>query len=359
MTAKKVRRLRYGVTACPLTKPYDLSFASLTTFDSVWVVAEYDDGRVGIGEAVALPGYGWETLDTVRRTVAAITEGADGQSREAIIARCREARVEHPFAASAVMTALELPDALDQARPDLHFPVSAPVAADWPLADLRGSVEKHLAAGYNFIKVKIGRDLDRDIVGTRCLLTEWPGRNFRLVFDANQAYSTDAALIFARELGSIASNRLQWLEQPVDRDDWDAMERVCRSRHAPVVLDECIYSEADVERAARIGAKGVKLKLMKNFGIAETLSLARKARTLGLFVVFGNGVATDVGNLGEYLVLAADGGLFEAPTESNGFAKLREPLLGKLLTMDNGSLRCTEAGPGLRSRVEQFAQRAG
>jgi L-alanine-DL-glutamate epimerase-like enolase superfamily enzyme len=358
--AERVRRLRYGVTACPLIKPYDLSFVSLTAFDSVWVVAEYDDGRVGIGEAVALPGYGWETLETVSRTVAAVTAGADDQSREAIVARCREVRAEHPFAASAVMTALELPAVLGHARPDLRFPVSAPVAADWPLPDLRRTVEGHLAAGFDFIKVKIGRDLDRDIVGTRCVLTEWPGKNFRLVFDANQAYSTDAALAFARELSGIASSRLQWFEQPVDRDDWDAMERVCRSRHAPVVLDECIYTEADVERAARIGANGVKLKLMKNFGIEETLSLARKARALGLFVVFGNGVATDVGNLGEYLVLAAGQGLFEPPTESNGFAKMREPLLGKLLKIDDsGSLRCSEADGGLRSRVEEFAQRAG
>ena len=75
------------------------------------------------------------------------------------------------------------------------------------------------------------------------------------------------------------------------------------SSQVPIVLDESIYNEADIVRAARIGAYGVKLKLMKNFGIAETLSLARQARHLGLIVVFGNGVATDIGNLGEYLVI--------------------------------------------------------
>jgi L-alanine-DL-glutamate epimerase-like enolase superfamily enzyme len=355
----RLRRLRFGVVACPLLRPYELSFVSITEFDSVWVMAEDSDGRIGLGEAVPLPGYNWETLDSIRETLTVLLTGADGQSFSAIAERCRSLRAHHPFAASAVMTALDMPAFLDRAHPAIRFALSAPVTSECPLPELRRIVEAQLAAGYRFIKVKIGRDFDSDVAAAHCLLKELPGRHFGVVFDPNQAYSSDMALAFTRVLGECASARLQWLEQPVDRQDWEAMERVCRVRYVPVVLDEAIYDEADIGRAAKIGAHGVKLKLMKNFGIVETLSLARRARRLGLEVVFGNGVATDIGNLGEYLVLAAGQGLFAAPSESSGFAKLRKPLLGSLLAIgDGGRMTCSAGGAEIAGRLCWFAQRA-
>jgi L-alanine-DL-glutamate epimerase-like enolase superfamily enzyme len=360
MRCPRLRQLRFGVIKAPLNKPYDLSFASLTDFESVWVAAEQEDGRLGLGEAVPLPGYNWETLDTVRDTVAALVAGSEGQSSSTIVERCRDVRTQHPFAASAVMTALDMPLFLPGVAPGMHFPLSTPVAAEWPLPELRRVVEAQLAAGWGFIKVKVGRNYDDDVAAARCLLGEWPGRHFGVVFDANQAYSGDQALAFARELRACGGDRLQWLEQPVDRQDWDAMERVCRTRSVPVVLDECIYDDADVSRAAAIGARGVKLKLMKNFGIGETLMLARRARSRGLIVVFGNGVATDIGNLGEYLVLSAGQGMFASPGECNGFAKLRVPLLGQLLKLDaRGQFSCSAAGAEIARRLEDFAQDCG
>jgi len=355
-----LRRLRWGVQHAPLTKPYELSFASLTAFDVVWVRAEIETGDIGLGDAVPLPGYNWETLDSIRATVSAICDDADGRSASAIVERCRGVRSQHPFAASAVMAALELPSFLDRAKqPPEQFPISAPVAAEWPVQKLRDVVQALLTSGYRYIKVKVGRNLDDDIRTARCLLTEWPGEHFGVVFDANQAHSVEDALTFSQALRQCASSRLQWYEQPVDRDDWQGMERVCRSDGAPVVLDECIYDRSDVERARRIGAYGVKLKLVKNFGIGETLALARHARSLGLAVVYGNGVASDIGNLGEYLTLAAGEGMFASASECSGFAKLKTPLLGPLLRIDQaGQFSLNASAAEVRTAVSAFGQDA-
>ena len=66
---------------------------------------------------------------------------------------------------------------------------------------------------------------------------------------------------------------------------------------------------------------------MKNFGPTETVRLANIARELGLLVVLGNGVATDVGNLAEFLVLASAPDLLASRGESSGYVKLnRRPL---------------------------------
>ena len=119
--------------AAALSKPYELSFTTLAAFDSIWVRLEDDAGKVGLGEAVALPGYGWETVDSVSRTVAAILDGAEGLSAQALEARCARFRAEHPFAASAVMTALELPDLLEGHDPRFSFPINVPVSGETAL----------------------------------------------------------------------------------------------------------------------------------------------------------------------------------------------------------------------------------
>lgn len=352
---RRIARARWGRRVAPLAKPYELSFVQLRSFDAVWVRIEDDAGGVGLGESVALPGYGWETADDVARVVAAVLDGAEGMSATALEDRCRKLRVEHPFAVSAVMAALDLPALLAHHRPGFSFPLNAPVAGETPVPTLRQQVAQHLAEGYAYVKVKVGRDLEAECAAARCVLREAFEQPFTVVFDANQAYSTEQALRFADALAALPRTRLLWFEQPVDRSDWDAMAAVCARTDVPVVLDEAIYDGAHIERAKAIGAHGVKLKGCKQFGLRDALDLARRARHLGLDVVFGNGVATDIGNVAELLVLEAGEGLFSPPGECNGFAKLSAPLLPGALGIAPGGRIAASLGPDdLRRLLADF-----
>ena len=139
---------------------------------------------------------------------------------------------------------------------------------------------------------------------------------------------------YLRGLEGVDLARFLWLEQPLDRADWNGAQYLCGRAPVPIVLDECIYDEADVVRAKAIGARGVKLKLMKHFGMKETARLAHHARNLGLAVLFGNGVATDIGNLAEFLMLASSPDTFTQPCESSGFNKLKDHMLACLIETD-------------------------
>jgi muconate cycloisomerase len=356
---RRIARATWGRCAARLSKPYELSFASLRHFDAVWVRIEDERGAVGLGESVALPGYAWETADGVADTVAALLDGADRSTAGALEQRCRELSAKHPFAASAVMTALELPALLGAHRPGFGFPINVPVSGETPPETLRAQVEKHLRDGYAYIKVKVGRNLEAECAAARALLAGEFAQRFAVVFDANQAYSLDQARRFADALAALPRERLLWLEQPVDRDDWQAMGEICRHAEVPVVLDEAIYSAEQIERAAAIGAHGVKLKGCKQLGARDALTLARRARALGLDVVFGNGVATDVGNLAEILVLEAGGALFSPPAECSGFAKLIEPLLpGALEIVPGGKVAAPLPAHALAQLIGRYRDAA-
>lgn len=359
-------RFSFGHEPLPLLKPYPLSFTTLESFDSVWVVAERDDGATGIGEAVPLPGYNHETLTSVRATVGRMVAAADGADRPAIAAICAAETDRNPFAASAVMAAVDLIDHIHApgfAPRGLSCTVSSPLAATDDLGALDRAVEAAVSNGFRHLKCKVGRDIEVDSRAAAHLLAAPLGPRVQIVFDANQGYTPDEAVEMCRVLARHDRGRLQWFEQPVDRHDWQAMADICRSSPCPIVLDEAIFDEADIRRAAAIGARGVKLKLVKHPGIDETVRLARLAHGLDLTVVMGNGVASDIGNLGELLICRDCGDLLAAPAESTGFLKLASPRLGEgvLEPGEDGSVRCAATAKELRSAIAAYCdgRRAG
>jgi L-alanine-DL-glutamate epimerase-like enolase superfamily enzyme len=85
------------------------------------------------------------------------------------------------------------------------------------------------------------------------------------------------------------------LEQPVPRDDLDALARVNRDAGVPVAADEACRAVADVERIARDRlASVVNLKLAKS-GVRGTLAMAAAARARGLGLMIGAMVETRIG----------------------------------------------------------------
>lgn len=305
----------------PLRTPYHLAFTTLTAFDTVRVELDFEDGSHGLAEVVALPGYGDETADDVERVCRDLA--SPGQA-DGLRADAEAAATTAPMAASAIGTALEWP-ALLAAAPAAHAVVVNHALSAESLARAGATpIEAAVRAGARALKIKVGRSIDDDLAAAAVALAP-DGPSLPVVFDANQGHSVADAIRFAAALRRSPVARLAWYEQPVDRRDWDAMAAVCGNSGVPIVLDEAILSAADVARAADLGAHGVKLKLVKHPGPSAALEVAGAARARGLRVVFGNGVATALGNAAELLVMAAGGRMFSGAAECTGFAKLISP----------------------------------
>ena len=102
-----------------------------------------------------------------------------------------------------------------------------------------------------------------------------------------------------------------------------------------MMLDEAIWTDADIRRAAD-SADIIKLKVMKSGGADIALAQARLARELGLGVVIGNGVATEVDAFAEAVVHARAG--LTMPAEFNGFAKQARSPVRKPFSLAHGGL---------------------
>ena len=196
------------------------------------------------------------------------------------------------------------------------IPALALVSGTAP-ADAAASALAKLAAGFTTLKVKVGADdTDADIDRVTAIAEAVAGKG-QLRLDANQSLDFAAA---ERMLAAFEGFPIELFEQPFKPDNDAKMERLGSGTAIPLMLDESIWTAADVERAARVSARYVKLKLCKHPGMDATLSLVMLAESLGLGVVFGNGVQGAVGNRTELYVYHQAG--LRTAIESNGFAKV-------------------------------------
>ncbi len=341
----RVTRFEYGLLQRPLKVPYRLSFTTLDHFTTVWVRITLDGGHCGLAEAPSLPGYGRETAEISLELVRRLAEGSRGLTVHELKRRCIPFESSHPFAVSAIITALELPGWLHELNGFPGFPMVFPLASHTDPEKMHSRMQSALDNGYRYFKLKVGSNCDADIATIRYLDTFPTDKWFQVSMDANQGYSPEEARRIVQLLEQIQSSRMTWLEQPFPVSAWADTRTLAESTVIPLMLDESIYTLADIRQAKSVGAAAVKLKLCKHFGMNRTVELARLARDMGLKVVFGNGAATDISNIAEAAILARNPTLFEPGCECNGFLKLKKPVAFNELVLDNfGSIFWSRGG---------------
>ena len=89
----------------PLASPYRLSFGTVYSYDSFIVLIPVDEGFVW-GEATALPGYSWETADSIWSNILHCIKRADDDI-DVLEKEASALQESSPFAASALLTAIE------------------------------------------------------------------------------------------------------------------------------------------------------------------------------------------------------------------------------------------------------------
>jgi D-galactarolactone cycloisomerase len=117
------------------------------------------------------------------------------------------------------------------------------------LAELLDEAEGYISAGYSFLKVKIGKNLEFD----RELVSEFRERfpDTMIAADSNHAYNFKEALGMACLLESLDYS---WFEEPLAPDNYKDMARLRESTTMPIAAGECEQTRFGFERLARAGS---------------------------------------------------------------------------------------------------------
>jgi L-alanine-DL-glutamate epimerase-like enolase superfamily enzyme len=318
----------------PLDRPYPVAMATFTELDAIISRIRDREGRLGWGEVTIVPRY---THETVESGMAFCLTHAPSLLGANVIAAKRHLLpfvASEPHAVSTLMTALEMLEEHWILRPKKvgRVPVLAPVR-NIEEKGIRAEVEELLVKGHRTLKVKVGfKSLEHDVGRLRIISQAVAGRAI-LRIDANQGYSVQDAIRFAKELNPA---EVELFEQPCDKADWEANAAVAKASAVPVMLDESIYNFADIQRAAGIEGVGyIKIEMEKFGGVEMTKAGLELIRACGMVPVAGNGAASDISSWMEACVAQLT---VDVACEMHGFLKLTTPLLRERLPFENGEI---------------------
>lgn len=311
--ARRVVHARALRVHIPLTDPYRWRGGTIECFDSTITVLVDDTGAAGLGEGTAVEGYSAESPDDVWAEVGAALPTLPGSELADSLARTAARVTAAPFAMASVRGALESLSGEVELDADGSPVRVVGTIRPTPRLDEVGAAAALIAAGHRTLKLKIGDDPDGDRRRVDALRPALGAAVLRL--DANQGFDPDQAAHFLRGLDPVG---IELVEQPVAAGDWTTQQVLTELSPVPLMLDEAIWNDADI-RAAAGRASVIKLKVMKSGGVERAVTQARLAQALGLDVVIGNGVATEIDAYAEAVV--ARRASLTRDTELNGFAK--------------------------------------
>ena len=261
--------------ALPFKRPYVTARGVLREREMVLLRVRYEDGVVGLGEAVPLALRGGAGLGQVVRELEEWAEdqaiGIEGLSAPA---RC---------AVSVARMDLLGRRAADQADGgDEAVPCNATLVAGEPSA-VAADAEAWAADGFSTFKLKLGaesasvsdmRTLSRtrgsaDVEQVRAV-REALGDEVRIRVDANQAWDLETATAM---LAALEPYGIELAEQPVGT--LDEMAELAQATSIPLGADESVASLDDAGEAAALGACSYTgIKLSKVGGPEEALRIA-------------------------------------------------------------------------------------
>ena len=336
----------------PLRHVFTISRESTSVQKTLIVELEHE-GLHGFGEATTNPYYGATienmvgALESVRSQVEVWNPDDPDEFWDAL----QPALAEHAFAHCA----------LDLAAHDLWGKsLAKPVYELWglPTDDMPPSdytigideIDVMVAKlqefpGWPIYKIKLGTSHDLEIVRRLRCHTD---AVFRV--DANCGWDPDETL---RNAHALAELNVEFIEQPLPAERWEAMRQVRAQSALPVIADESCITPSDVDRCDG-HFHGVNIKLVKCGGLTPARRMIARARQLGMKTMVGCMTESSVGisAIAQLLPLLdyvdMDGALLLAEDIASG------------VTVERGVCRFpAEAGCGVQLTAPERGKRVG
>jgi len=295
----------------PFRRPFRHAASARQTSDSLFLLAETDDGHVGYGEALPRPYVTGETragaFDLLEARVLPHLVGLRFDAFADVyrfLVRCDgkapRAWVDGDIAQSAAWCAVDLV-LLDAFARAFGIAVGRGISREqgsadayrWP-ADLRYGLVvsdepgwnrlvtliKALIYGLREAKVKMSGYAPAGVRLSRALL----GKKARLRVDSNMAWSRDEA---AKVIDALRPYDVASFEQPLPANDLAGMSALT-AKGACIVADESFHDADSLERLINArAATAINVRVSKCGGLVAALARCRRAYEAGLHVHIG------------------------------------------------------------------------
>ncbi len=135
------------------------------------------------------------------------------------------------------------------------------------------------AEEFKILKVKLGRDTDKEMIETIRSVTDKP-----ITSDVNQGWKDKEKAL--EMLHWLKEHGVVMVEQPLPKERIDDLAWLTEHSPLPIIGDEGVQRLADVKKAVGV-YHGINIKLMKCTGMREAHKMLTLARSLEMKVMLG------------------------------------------------------------------------
>lgn len=284
--------LSFQVFALPLKHTFTIAHQSRDVQDTLIVKLE-EDGIFGLGESTTNPFYGitLENMTACLEEFRHVVESRNWKNPEELWELGKQVFRDNPFAQCALdMAAWDIFTKkqgiklyeylrLDPSKiPTTNFTIGIDI--------VEKMVAKMKEVDWPIYKIKLGTENDLEIVRE---LRKHTSSVFRI--DANCAWTAEQAIRNSEELTKLG---VEFMEQPLGKDDLEGMKEVFKYSKLPVMADESCIVESDVKKCHGL-FHAINVKLVKAGGITPGLRMIHQAKALGMKTMVGCMTESSVG----------------------------------------------------------------
>lgn len=279
-------KLRFFPYELKLRHVFTVSSYSRTTTPDVQVEVDYD-GYTGYGEA-SMPQYLGQSVESVTRFLRKVDLG----------------QFSDPFCLDDILTYvdhLSPGDTAAKAAVDiaLHDLVGKLLGAPWyriwglnpkkapsttftigiDTRDMVKQKTRECDKKFNILKVKLGRENDKEMIETIREETYLP-----IAVDVNQGWKDRSKALDM--IYWLQQHGIVMVEQPMPKEQRDDIAWLTERSPLPIFADEAVQRLSDI-KAVQGAYSGINIKLMKCTGMREAWKMLNYARAVGMKVMVG------------------------------------------------------------------------
>ncbi|MEW6004831.1 MAG: dipeptide epimerase [Stygiobacter sp.] len=264
---------------------FTLASSSRTTTPVMLTQIEYD-GVIGYGEA-SMPPYLGESHETATKFLSRVdlTQFKDPFQMEDILDYVDKIEPLNPAAKASVDIALH--DLVGKLIGKPWFKIWGYNKEKTPYTSFTIGIDKpdvvrqkvKEAEEYKVLKVKLGRDTDKEMIETIRSVTDKP-----ITVDVNQGWKDKH---FALDMIHwLKDKNVKMIEQPMPKEMIEENAWLTENSPLPTFGDEAVQRIPDVIKAHGVYS-GINIKLMKCTGLREAHKMMNLAKSLGMQVMLG------------------------------------------------------------------------
>jgi len=354
----KVAKIETKKLEMPYTKPLVTATNHFSVARGVLVTVVTQGGVEGYGYADLFPRTG-ETPETAQHVIESVLKpnviGKELEDLARLRADMDHTLTGHPRAKSSLESAL-----VDALARSYHIPLSVMLGGKYrseikvikmvSLGDPEAMAQeaKELVAEGLALKLKVSGRIDQDLLRVAAV-RQAVGDAVFIKIDANEAYDAKNAIRLARGLADLG---VEIFEQPVPRDQFDALWEV--KKHAPIKIeaDQSCRNFADAQRLIKHRmVDSINTGIAKVGSIGEVRRIAELCQAHGIGCALSNTAGSMVGDAVAVHLAACTPGIAPLCELGEFEAITGDPFFG--LTVDHGSISVPE-GEGLGVSLRGF-----